>query len=288
MASSDARYETVFRKIVHDQNAQRWRQLETSLQPTVVVDGCPVPKGRFRGDLLGDHAGDEGNREVRIDAILVDTNAHSIAARLISRVTLGDASEPFEYQEVVFAKFTDNLLSSWQTLRDEDGFRNRESSSVASAPSSAPSPSSPDANRLPPLRTPAELELFYRDYIKTINEKTMAREFDRFCQPKLRHNGRELTVAEYIPLISDTQDAIEGLHFGIQEVFTDASTQQIGARLEFTGTPVKEWGGAKPNGESVLFHEHVMYQLERGRISRVWSTIELDLYRSQMGTAAAP
>ncbi|CCF32378.1 SnoaL-like polyketide cyclase [Colletotrichum higginsianum] len=285
MASSDGRYETVFRKIVHDQNAQRWRELETSLQPTVVVDGCPAPKGRFRGYLLGDHAGDEGEREVRIDAILVDANTHSIAARLINRVTLGDSSEPFEYQEVVFAKFTDNLLSSWQTLRDEDGFRNREPS-VASTPSSPPSPSSSDANQLPLSKTLAELDIFYRGYIKTINEKTMAQEFDRFCRQKLQHNGRELTIAEYIPLISDSQDAIEGLHFRIQEVFTDASTQQIGARLEFTGTPVNEWGGAKPNGESVVFHEHVMYQLEHGRISRVWSTIELDVYRSQMGTAA--
>ncbi|KAK2031782.1 hypothetical protein LX32DRAFT_637000 [Colletotrichum zoysiae] len=213
--------------------------------------------------------------------MLVDADTPGIAARLINRVTPA-ASEPFEYQEIVFANFAGNLLSAWQTVRDEDGYRNRETA-VPTTPSSF--------SALPSRRTPfstssAELKSFYQSYIKSINDKTMSREFDIFCQPVLKHNDRELTIAEYIPLISDSQDAIEGLHFDIQDLFADEETQQIAARLEFTGTPVKEWGGARPNGAPVRFHEHVMYQLEQGKISRVWSTIEMDLYRKQMGNDA--
>ncbi|KDN65322.1 putative SnoaL-like polyketide cyclase [Colletotrichum sublineola] len=228
MAGFHTSPETIFRGMIHDQNTKRWQDLESRLQPAVNVDGESLPRDRFRDRLLNDLAGDGDTKEVKIDAMLVDADTPSIAARLINRVVPA-ASKPFEYQEIVFANFTGSLVSTWKTVRDEDGFRSRE---------------------------PA-------------------------------HNDRELTIAEYIPLISDSQDAIDGLHFDIQDLFADEETQRIAARLEFTGTPVKEWGGARPNGTAVRFHEHVIYQLEQGKTSRVWSTIELDLYRKQMGKDAA-
>ncbi|GKT40393.1 uncharacterized protein ColSpa_00574 [Colletotrichum spaethianum] len=278
MVSSDDNPETFFRNIIQDQNAERWQGLEKRLQPTVIINEVSLPRHGFRDHLLNDLAGRRGTKKVKIDAILVDVSTKSIAARLINRVTLEDHPNAFEYQEIVLANFADNLLSTWQTVRDEDRLRNR-----APAAPSTPLSSSSSNSQLSSLKTSAELKSFYRSYIKSINEKTMTQEFDKFCQAKLKHNNRELTVAEYIPLISDSQDAIQGLHFNVQELFADEKTQQIVTRLEFTGTPVKEWGGAKPNGKSVKFHEHVMYQLEHGRISRVWSTIELDVYRNQMG-----
>ncbi|EFQ31290.1 SnoaL-like polyketide cyclase [Colletotrichum graminicola] len=278
MAPFDNSPEASFRGMIHDQNTKRWQDLESRLQPDVVVDGESLPIGRFRDHLLRDLVGDGDTKEVKIDAMLVDADTPSIAARLINRVTPA-ASEPLEYQEIVFANFAGSLLSTWQTVRDEDGCRNREPVVPPTPPSFSALP-----NRERSFSKPsAELKSFYQSYIKSINEKTMSREFDIFCQPVLRHNGRELTIAEYIPLISDSQDAIDGLHFDIQDLLADAETQQIAARLEFTGTPVKEWGGARPNGASVRFHEHVIYQLEQGKIARVWSTIELDLYRKQMG-----
>ncbi|GKT63219.1 snoaL-like polyketide cyclase [Colletotrichum tofieldiae] len=281
MASSNNSYEASFRDLIHDHNAKRWTDLETRLLDIVVVDGESLPRGHFRDYLHNDLAGEGDTKEVRIDAILVDVDSKSIAARLINHVTLVESTKAFEYQEIVLANFINNLLSNWQTVRDEDGFRSREPTVPCTPLSSSSSFNNPPS----PLKTPAELKSFYRSYINSINEKTMAKEFDNFCQPKLNHNGRELTIAEYIPLISNSQDAIEGLHFHVQELFADGETQQVAARLQFTGTPVKEWAGAKPNGKPVNFHEHVMYQLEHGRISRVWSTIELDVYRNEMGKA---
>ncbi|KAK2055610.1 SnoaL-like polyketide cyclase [Colletotrichum caudatum] len=277
MASLDSSPEASFRGMIHDQNTKRWQDLENRLRPAIIVDGESLPRGLFRDHLLHDLAGDGDTKEVKIDAMLVDADTPSIAARLINRVTPA-ASKPFEYQEIVFANFAGNLLSAWRTVRDEDGCRDR-ATAVPTTPSSLPAL---PGRRASFPKSSAELKSFYQSYIRSINERTMSREFHIFCQPVLRHNDRELTIAEYIPLVSDSQDAIEGLHFDIQDLLADEGTQQIAARLEFTGTPVKEWGGARPSGASVRFHEHVMYQLEQGKISRVWSTIELDLYRRQM------
>ncbi|KAK2007936.1 SnoaL-like polyketide cyclase [Colletotrichum eremochloae] len=282
MAGFDNSPETIFRGMIHDQNTKRWQDLESRLQPAVNVDGESLPRDRFRDRLLNDLAGDGDTKEVKIDAMLVDADTPSIAARLINRV-IPAASKPFEYQEIVFANFTGSLLSTWKTVRDEDGFRSRE----PAVPPTPPSPTALPNRQTSCPKSSAELKSFYQSYINSINEKTMSQEFGRFCQPVLKHNDRELTIAEYIPLISDSQDAIDGLYFDIQDLFADEETQRIAARLEFTGTPVKEWGGARPNGTAVRFHEHVIYQLEQGKISRVWSTIELDLYRKQMGKDAA-
>ncbi|KAK1992876.1 SnoaL-like polyketide cyclase [Colletotrichum falcatum] len=281
MASFENGPEACFRGVIHDQNARRWHDLESRLQPAVVVNGEPLPRACFRDHLLNDLAGDGDAKQVKIDAMLVDADSPSIAARLINRVTPA-ASEPFEYQEIVLASFAGNLLSAWQTVRDEDGLRSREPA-VPPTPTPPPSLPAPPSRRASPSKSPAELKSFYHSYIRSINEKTMGREFDGFCRPVLRHNGRELAIAEYIPLIGDSQDAIDGLRFDVQDLLADAETQRIAARLEFTGTPVREWGGAAPSGASVRFHEHVIYQLEQGKISRVWSTIEMGLYRKQMG-----
>ncbi|KAK1623588.1 hypothetical protein BDP81DRAFT_331862 [Colletotrichum phormii] len=239
----------------------------------------------FNGEdcLTGDFAhrlnrpfGTNSTNVVKIDTILVDGFSSNLAARLINRTTLRDSGTVFEYAEIVFAEFMNDSLLGWRSLRDEDAVFSREVSTVPTTPS--PPPASQPSSTM----SVQEMKAFYQRYIKCINDKTMTRDFAQFCQPELIHNDRKFSIAEYIPLISESQDAIDDLYFEIDEMVADDETQQIAARLEFTGTPMKEWGGAKPNGNEVEFHEHVIYQLEDGKISRVSSVIELDVYRQQM------
>ncbi len=63
----------------------------------------------------------------------------------------------------------------------------------------------------------------------------------------------------------------------------NAETQQIAARIEFSGTPVRTYAGVGPSGGQVHFAEHVFYWLEEGKIARVATVIDWETYRKQMG-----
>ncbi|OHE98151.1 SnoaL-like polyketide cyclase [Colletotrichum orchidophilum] len=273
MSSSRKNLEATFRDIIDKCNSGTEEGLESVLHATVGFNGSDCLRRDFPERLNG-RDGVHSTNVVKIDTILLDEHGR-VAARLINKTTLRDTNKVFEYAEIIFADFTNNALLTWQTLRDEDGIQSQQSTIPVT-------PSPPSAVRSSSAMSSRDLKSFYQRYIDCINKKTMAEEFARFCQPELIHNDHKLSIAEYTPLISDSQHAIEGLLFTIELLFMDEETQQIAARLEFTGTPVQEWGGAKPNGKAVKFHEHVMYQLEDGKISRVWSVLELDAYRQQM------
>ncbi|OLN97169.1 hypothetical protein CCHL11_02084 [Colletotrichum chlorophyti] len=265
---------SLFSAIIEVRNRERWTDLESYVHPNFTLNGSSNPRSEL-AELLGFGRRAEGTGEVRIDSIAVDDKLGGVAARLVNRVTPTDpGANALERQEIVFAYFTDGRLSSWQALQDEDGVRD----GTPAIPSAQP----PTTTRGPSALSYAGLKDFYRAYINSINSQTMEKDFPRFCQPELEHNDRRLSIVEYIPLISDSQNAIEGLHFHIQDLLADEGNQRIAARLEFTGTPVREWGGATPNGKPVNFHEHVVYDLESGKISHVKSVIELGLYREQM------
>ncbi|KAL0936194.1 SnoaL-like polyketide cyclase [Colletotrichum truncatum] len=265
----------ILRSLVHYLDEQNWEKVESSLEPTINYNGQLQSATEFfsqQSNLV-----DPSNRlERKFDSVILDGNGDSVAARIIHCVALPESPEAgFEFQEIVFAWFANNRLSRWQALRDEDGFQARHATVYKT-------PHESYTGRVPSPDASLDLEEHYRAYINSINRKTMDSDFAHFCQPELEHNGRKLSISEYIPLISDSQSCIQGLSFHVQELLVDNRTQQIAARLEFTGTPVKEWGGPKPNGKPVHFHEQVMYQLNEGKIVRVWSVVELDAYRKQL------
>ncbi|TEA14820.1 hypothetical protein C8034_v002643 [Colletotrichum sidae] len=261
--------------IVHYLETHNWQEVEKRVHPRIQRNGQPQPATDFFA-LLSFPPNDPSRRHRQLDSSLLDISGDAVALRLIHCTNLDSSSDTvYEYAEIVFAWFTNGRLARWQSLCDEDAARARKTTAPRT-------PHHPDITSRPSPDTTLDLKHHYRAYIKSINDGTMERDFGRFCQPELDHNGRRLSIAEYIPLISDSQEAIRDLRFDIQELLVDDATQQIAARLEFTGTPVREWGGAKPNGHEVRFHEHVMYQLDGGKIGRVWSVIELDAYRSQL------
>jgi predicted ester cyclase len=56
--------------------------------------------------------------------------------------------------------------------------------------------------------------------------------------------------------------------------------------LWFGCTPEREFAGIPPTGRRVEFAEHVSYRFRDGRIERVWSLIDTDAVRDQMGSGA--
>ncbi|KAJ3524772.1 hypothetical protein NM208_g11922 [Fusarium decemcellulare] len=273
MASSSSREDIVslFRALLDYQNAGKWQELEKHIQPTVDVDNDQQQRDTFIARLRSEV--ELGHQQFRLESYVVDVNSKAIAARIIkSETAQDDIAKTFEYQEITLAWFVDGRLSKYRALQDDDTRRMRQ----ATAPST---PTSELQSRAP---TSLNLRSFYQNYISSINSKSMDQDFDKFCQPTVTHNTRPFAIPEYIKLISESQAAIKGLYFDVQDLLVDDQSGLVAARLEFTGEPVETWAGAKPNGKSVRFHEHVMYWLDGGKITWVWSIVDLHSYRRQL------
>ncbi|KAF4985777.1 hypothetical protein FGRMN_11102 [Fusarium graminum] len=242
------------KKILDVQNEGHQTDAESLVQPTITNDGSAAP----------------GIETWILDSCVVDVNAQAVAARVIKTKTIS-STRIRQYQEITLAWFAHGQLSCLKTLIDNDTRRAEQGLEKATP-----------QDLQEPCHTSIDLEAKYRAYIKSINDHTMEANFGLFCKPCVSHNAAEKTIAEYISLIQESQSAIEGLNFEIQDLIVDNDAGRVAARLEFTGTPVKRWANAMPNGGSVKFHEHVMYWLDEGKIHWVWSIVDLDAYREQL------
>ncbi|KAF5533207.1 polyketide cyclase [Fusarium phyllophilum] len=264
MTSLKSRSELIdlLKSILNARSETKWETLESLFQPSMLIDTTSQPRDTFIENLRS-----ASGVSVRLDSCVVDVNAQAVAGRDIKTETLPDG-ERYEYQEIILTWFFDGRLATLKQLKDGDSRSARQTTT--------PSP----LEELKP--TSLDVAALYREYIKSINSKTMDATFDKFCQPSVTHNTVEKTIAEYISLISESQSAIQDLYFDIQDLIVDKDAGRVAARLEFTGLPVKTWAGAEPNGKSVKFHEHVMYWLDEGKIHWVWSVVDLDTYRKQL------
>ncbi|KAL8372454.1 hypothetical protein RB595_001994 [Gaeumannomyces hyphopodioides] len=185
----------------------------------------------------------------------------------------------------LFCWIKDGRVLDIETIGDVDGVFRDEN--VAAVPPDLEADAAP-SRRL----TAAEMSATYRAYIDCINARTMDADLARFCHPRVRHNGRDLSLAEYGGLMEDAQQAIEGLTFAIHTLLADEDGQRLAVRLEFAGVPRKRWAGSvEPSGaplEPGGFAEHVYYWLDGGRIARVLSLVDLASYREQVRAAAGP
>lgn len=130
----------------------------------------------------------------------------------------------------------------------------------------------------------ADLKALYEAYIACINAHTTdAAHLSSFCNPTVAHNGQELDLTSYGRLMSDAQAAIDGLNFGIGDLVVDEEGQRVACRIDFSGVPVREFGGLKPcGGKAVRFTEQVIYHLEGGKIRTVLSIVDLETARRQL------
>lgn len=264
MTSHSPDIPTIYRDIVDCQNNHNWDQLSRLVAPTIQVNGHSQSREEFIKNIESRKV---HRLKASVDAILYDKDAHAISARLVNRhAQYSSTEETIESLEIILAWFTNGRLSRVFSLRDTDP-------TIETAP---------NPRRRLRSSTSLDLKRFYNAYISSINEHTMPAEFDKFCQPTLTHNDRNFPIPQYIDLIKDSQNAIRNLYFDVKEILIDKENGQITSRIEFTGTPVKEWANAKPTGKDVRFHEHAMYWLDDGNIARVLSVIDLEAYRSQL------
>ncbi|KAF5665298.1 polyketide cyclase [Fusarium heterosporum] len=241
-------------KILDKQNEGHQTDAESLVQPNITVDGRVAPSVETWA----------------LDSCVIDVNAQAVAVRVIKTQAIS-LTRTCQYQEIIFAWFAHGQLSCLKTLRDNDARRAEQELEKATP-----------QNLQAPCHTSLDLEAKYRAYIKSINDQTMEATFDGFCKAWVSHNAAKKTIAEYISLIQESQSAIQGLNFEIQDLIIDKDAGRVAARLEFTGTPVKRWADAMPTGGSVKFHEHVMYWFDEGKIHWVWSIVDLDTYREQL------
>ncbi|KAJ4115356.1 hypothetical protein NW768_011208 [Fusarium equiseti] len=252
--------------ILSAQHDAQWDKLESLVQPTVTINDKSLQQDGFVAHLRSD--GESKNISAKVESSVVDVDAQAIAARVIKTESISEST--VRYQEIMLAWFKDGRLSAIKSLQDNDARRAKE-----------PSATETPGHLLNANPSGVDLDSTYRAYIKSINEKTMENTFDKFCQPVVTHNTHEKTIAEYISLIQESQEAIQGLYFDIQDLLVDEESGRVAARLEFTGVPVKTWANAEPSGQAVKFHEHVMYWFDKGKIHWVWSIVDLDTYREQ-------
>ncbi|KAI1406066.1 SnoaL-domain-containing protein [Hypoxylon fuscum] len=269
--------EATYRSVIECINERRWKDL-----PRYFASESYAAEIKLAGGV-----------EIAVDAITVDREScQRLAATIIVRFKSARANNEgaapagravcFMEQHVNW--FTEGKLSKTLILVDRDEMQHQLSNPEAS--------NTPDLIGQEPLKdaldvrrgmlSTRELDDTYRAYIGCINAQTMKTELHRFCHPQVVHNTKTLTVDGYRLLIEEAFTAIPDIIFGLHTVIADEKTQRVFARIEFTGTPVRMFAGAKPNGRSVSFCEHVTYRFEEGKIARVWSIVDWESYRAQL------
>lgn len=228
-----------------------------------------------------------------VDILLEHTSSSLQAARIIFAVREAATERPSpntedEAQPVI--EFAAHTFSRPQgspahnprtitTIIDTDALHASSQPTRALRASTIPSSPRP-ATQKPTLRDT------YHAYIATINAgaAAMTSRLAEFCHPVVTHNGQPLSIPRYQRLMEDAQEAIPDMTFHVADLVADEEKQQLAARLQFTGTPVKTWLEMEPNGDAVDFSEQVFYWFEEGRIRSVVSVVDTDAFRHQMSS----
>jgi predicted ester cyclase len=127
--------------------------------------------------------------------------------------------------------------------------------------------------------TNADLETRYRAYLDALNERRLD-DLVLYVQDELSYNGEITTRRQYQDLIAADITAIPDLIFDAHIVVT--SGDNVACRLVFDCTPQHEFLGFSPNGERLVFAEHVFYHFLGGRIAAVSSLIDRSAIEAQL------
>jgi predicted ester cyclase len=127
--------------------------------------------------------------------------------------------------------------------------------------------------------TNTDLETRYRAYLDALNERRLG-DLVLYVQDELSYNGEMMTRRQYRDLIAADITAIPDLIFDAHIVV--ASGDNVACRLVFDCTPQHEFLGFSPNGERLVFAEHVFYHFRGGRIAAVSSLIDRSAIEAQL------
>ncbi|MEJ2884954.1 ester cyclase [Actinomycetospora aeridis] len=124
------------------------------------------------------------------------------------------------------------------------------------------------------------LDEIYRAYLTCLDERRFG-DLDRYVHDTITYNGAAMTRARYAGLIADDAAAIPDLMFVVDRLVV--AGDDVAARLWFDCTPRGGFRGVPVNGRRVAFAEHVFYRFAEGRIAEVWSVIDVEAVREQLG-----
>ncbi|GAA4873938.1 ester cyclase [Actinomycetospora straminea] len=125
-----------------------------------------------------------------------------------------------------------------------------------------------------------DLEPVYRAYLDCLNERAFDRLGD-YVHDALAYNGAAFTLDDYRALLVGDVAAIPDLRFVADLLVVDG--EHVACRLWFDCTPRGTFQGLAVDGRRVAFAEHVFYRFREGRIAQVWSVIDTDAVRGQLG-----
>ncbi|MCS7483149.1 ester cyclase [Umezawaea endophytica] len=123
------------------------------------------------------------------------------------------------------------------------------------------------------------IEAQYRAYLDCLNERRFD-DLGRFVHDPVVHNDRRLGLAEFQDLLRRDAAEIPDLRYEIGLLVI--AGDEVACRIDFECTP-KSFRGLPPAEGKISFAEHVFYRYQEGRIARIWSLVDLDAIRSQLG-----
>jgi predicted ester cyclase len=145
----------------------------------------------------------------------------------------------------------------------------------------------------------SSLEDIYGSYIAAINAQT---DLAPFVHSTVIHNGNTMSCAQYMDTIKASFDAAPDLVFNIDQILSSVSIPEkigqttaekfgdgtVSVRICFKATPISTFLGISPlvgEKKQVSFAEHVWYRFIDGKIEEVWSVIDVEGVRKQLGRA---
>jgi predicted ester cyclase len=123
------------------------------------------------------------------------------------------------------------------------------------------------------------VEARYRGYLDCLNERRFD-DLGRFVHDPVFHNDRQLRLVEFQDLLHRDAAEIPDLHYEIGLLVV--AGDEVACRIDFECTP-KSFRGLPASDRKISFAEHVFYRYREGRIARVWSLVDLDAIRDQLG-----
>ncbi|KAJ3739632.1 polyketide cyclase SnoaL-like domain-containing protein, partial [Lentinula detonsa] len=98
-----------------------------------------------------------------------------------------------------------------------------------------------------------------RRYIDYLNERETY-DLSDIVHDELTYNNKPMSRANYQNYIGDNVARIPDIYFDIQHLLV--SGDDVSSRIQFQCTPVKEFRGHSPNGQTISFVERVFYRFE--------------------------
>lgn len=206
-----------------------------------------------------------------IDLLVKDTASSLLAARVI--LTVRDASNPGAPTDQPTIDLAAHIITNPDPSSSTVILEKPQAGTPAPAPRRASTISTHPGTHPASTRPLAET---YRDYISTFmaDPAAAATGLPRFLHQPVTHNARALTITAYHGLVQDVRAAVPDLACEIVDLVADEERQVVAARLEFVGTPVREFAGAQPDGRAVRIGEIVFYWFDKGRIREVVSLLD--------------